>query len=100
MSARCAPVRADVTAAATTRPAEALNEGARGRGHFGLPAALRELRSSPLNDAATATVPPFPVALRARITVPPARPSAVKELFITICSCSIQARDCPGRDRT
>ncbi len=41
MSARCAPVRADVTAAATTRPAEALNDGSRGKAisdflrHFG-----------------------------------------------------------------
>src|SRR6266851_5422293 len=33
-------------ATATTRPAEASNDGSRGRGHFGLPAALRELRLS------------------------------------------------------
>src|SRR6266849_1769601 len=33
-------------ATATTRPAEASNDGSRSRGHFGLPAALRELRLS------------------------------------------------------
>src|SRR5216683_3450726 len=31
-------------ATATTRPAAASNDGSRSRGHFGLPAALRELR--------------------------------------------------------
>src|SRR3984893_11841160 len=42
----CAPVRTDATAAATTEPTEASNDGSRRRGHFGLPAALRELRLS------------------------------------------------------